>query len=1317
MKKIKYIFGLIVFSLLLFVPALCRAMPPGTLLYRTSGAGKMYGYSADPLIYTEKGILKDIYAGHVGMYIGSENGEDYIVEAMSNGIVKTPAKYFVNSSAGEVFLGAKIPSAANDLQTAKVVALAKSLVGKNLGYDLDFKYQKGPKDGQWTCVGLAEKLYESANISNPNNLAALEYDSNYYAVDITPDGFDNYSVVNDAGDCFSAEREYSKIARKKNLLIPAPELIGFNVGLEYNGERYIFLPYTQFLQKTLQSVAVDITVASEFTGENIRAALNTNILALRWSLINNPLSTLKNLAQSAATFITQTAVKTGELAKSLGTKIFGENSLAEITLDPGAISGPNSTSTKKTVKTAATSTKKTTAVKSPANSAAPASWPAVKVNKATGNFATTKVVTPTKTTGQTSSSTKKTSVVSSTVKNIAETASKTPSAKSASSSIVKTGVNTTYYAPAVASSAASSRGSGGGGGSSSNSAIVANNWSKLAKINRIYATGNNDFVELINTTDHDFDLAAAGYRLERAKTADDPSLIMRLGDLDDGLYPGGTIIKAHGNYLIARADANPYYKNQAAAIALRDEFSWTGSGYTLYLGVGAISSSVDPDIIDAVGFGSDATFFQGSRPAPDINDNYILRRAASTGDNFVDFNLVLTDDPEVLAAMSAAQLATTTEEISTSTNDVATTTEEISTSTNDVATTTEEISTSTNDVATTTEDVASSSENVASSTSGTASTTEAVTPAPLALINKIYSTGDNDWLELFNPTDNDFDLAAAFYRLEKTKTAVTPSLLMRLGNPADGLYPGGTIIKARDNYLIVRDDANAYYKNQADAIALRDDFTWDNSGYTFYLGTGAISSSTDVNIRDLVGFGTDAIYWQGGGPAPAIPDNYILNRLSATNNNASDFNLILSDDPSIIFNPQPDANLNLFVQPVPILSSGLTNVWHFNECYGSGRWAVGKWDCAQEVGYTYDKFSRPLDTPASLNSFSASFYYKKSSQFPRLDLHLTNSGTDHLLMILDPGMITIEGLPNSQWRYYKTEMMFDDNWHQATLVVNQIADYWAVYIDGREIIRESFFADLASFSGVEMYDDNGSALFDELVIWNRPLASTEVLANYLTDAPYSPLIIREPQSAPELLHSWKFEEDAGSLAVDSFSSSTLSVNPASWVGRSHDNYALRISQGNSYSLDFNEPIISQDLSLAFWWRNSAYPSMGRININLNGGLDGGSKILALLADYYRLGYWFNNQYGILSEGVNEAVPYDDAWHHLALVYDSYRYKLNFYVDGEVKASSSLVRLKDGEAVKRLEISSDNFNTELDDLNIYSGALSVAQIRQIYLDTK
>ena len=145
-------------------------------------------------------------------------------------------------------------------------------------------------------MGLTEKLYESANISNPFDLSQLEYDPSRYGVDITPDGFDNFSVINnESGDCLSKQVEFSKIEAEHRSLLPLPEIFGFNSGLEYGGERYFFFPITQYWQNSLENVAVDIQIESAFVDDEIRGSVPEISMIFKWSLVNNPNSSINRI--------------------------------------------------------------------------------------------------------------------------------------------------------------------------------------------------------------------------------------------------------------------------------------------------------------------------------------------------------------------------------------------------------------------------------------------------------------------------------------------------------------------------------------------------------------------------------------------------------------------------------------------------------------------------------------------------------------------------------------------------------------------------------------------------------------------------------------------------------------------------------------------------------------------------------------------------------------------------------------------------------------------------------------------------------------
>lgn len=1302
------LFFCLLFLLSVFLPATCRAMPPGALVYRTSSDGKMYGYSGDPLIYSSKGIMKNIYSGHVGIYIGKENGVDYVVEALAGGVVMTPAEKFVNLAEGEKYLGAKIPKDLTAVQQAKVVQIARSLVGMDLAYDTDFKVQKGPNSGEWTCVGLTEKLYESANISNPNNLDSLEYDYGYYAVDITTDGFDNYSVVNSKGDCFSKDYEFSKIARRTDLLLPAPEFFGYDVGLEIEGERFIFLPYTQFLQPTLTDVSTDIKIASSFSGAEVRGSFSAAELVLRWSLINNPVSSIKTIAQKA-----------GNLILSLKDKIFGTSSDVASGIVLNDVVREVSPELALAVKARAIVNK---ATKSTTTGAAKEKTPTLEklTAQASGDKSkklTAKVVKNSELIAK-SAAARAEEKISSTKATSSPIVSKVSDAPKTTAKASSTVVMATYYNPVSApvstvsstgsGSSSSGGGSSGGGGNSSASSQTVDNYPKIASINKIYATGDNDWIELYNSTDRDFDLAAAGYRIERARTSDDSDLAMRIGDVKDGSYPGGTIIKAHDYYLIVKSTASSYYLSKADAVATREEFSWPSSGYTLYLGTDAITASNDPDIVEAIGFGPDATYFQGSGPAQEIKDYYVLSRVKSGSNNNSDFNLIKSDDPSIDWLAMENKNASSTEEVATSTDNVATSSDEIAESPEETATSSENISTSSEEI---------------------------IADIPV-VINKIYATGENDWIELYNPTDSDFDLATAGYRLEKAETSEDPDILMRVGNPVDGSYPKGTIVKANSTYLIVRDEANDFYKSKANAIATRTDFVWDNSGHTIYSGKDAISSSTDSDIIEAVGFGVDATYFQGSGPANAITDNYILNRVASNGNNNSDFNLIKSDDPNInwlggstggetsngIYNFSASA-YNLFSPAEPIASAGLKYLWHFDECSGtnlksaigsstlisSGVWIAGKFGCAQEAGVGVKKIQTTFSEPMEINNSSFSFWFKATQDYPRLSLTLSNDQEYSINVTLENGLMQFSGLPNPDWRYY-TEFPFDSIWRQATLVINRDEGYWALYIDGVEKFHINSYQIFSPMDKLEIFGNNGPYAIDEVAVWDRALSPEEIISIRSGEGPFMPFVSREPQEIAVLKHFWNFNEGIGTSTADLIGNVDLTVNKNSWKSLNLTNSVFVNRWGQD--VNANIPVLeSPDLSLTFKWRSADTTIGNRARIALRN--EANSGIFSTVTGQFNSGYKFAGTDSYFSYGGGLGMPLDTNWHNVAMVYDSYRYLLRFYIDGVEKGGTSLLWLPNRPLADALEIVAENGSVEIDDLGIWEGSLSPKQIQEIF----
>lgn len=1259
----------IVFSFIPFSASF--AMPPGTILYRTTDGGKMFGYSGHPLIDFWNGIATGINPGHVGIYVGEEEGISYVVEALSGGVVKTPLETFVNEAAGEKLLGAKIPQNLSPLQQLKAVDLAKRLAVSDLAYDFDFKKQKGPGSGEWTCVGLVEKIYESANTSNPLDITSLEYDSNRYAINITPDGFDNYSFYNKEGDCFSRDKEFSLVARKTETILPFPEEKGFNAGLIYKAERYIFFPYTQFLQNSLEDVVVDKKVSSSFKSSEIRGKTKAAKVLLRWSLINNPISALK-----VTLFETKEKIASLFSGKNDDILIIDENEEQE--LKEQIALGKNNLNQVGGSADSKINSAKISVNQNPVNN--------TQAESAKENKISTEIIKE---------------------KNVQEDfnfqGNTEPELEARSSQI--TGVDS---APEAILNSAPLQ-------TVTNQIIL-----KPLFISKIYSTGKNDFVEIYNPNDVAVDLLENNYRLEKTKTAVDPSLMIRIGNSADGSYPGGTLISARGYYLIVRDDASDYYLNLASAIATRSEFDLSGNNQSVYLGLGAISSYEDEDIVDAVGCGSGALYYRGLRPALKINDYYFLNRVAFTNNNFTDFNLLLSAEPAAVLAWQQEQISEAQENNKEESNIVNQPSSVLSTTSSQVLVVASSTATSTTAVVATSTDLVATSTNPISSTS--VSIDEAVLKESYrkVLIEKVAATSYNDFISLHNYSDIDIDLATAEFRLEKTKTALDPGILMRLGNIDDGSYPGGTLLKSGESYLIVRDDADAYFLNQADAIATRSDFNLFSSGYSLYLASAAVSSPDDEDIIDVLGYGPDSLFYDGLSPAPKIEEGYYLQRTGRSNNNYADFINVLDNNLLSSSSPLNINDFGLFIPPSTQNSEGIMNLWHFDDCYGDygGLPVVGKWDCGRKIGLNFGALSFDLAQSISLEKLSLSFYFHPSQEGQFAGFVLNGSNGNNFSVKYEEGLITVFGIPGNHF-FYLDNMSLSQSWHQMTVVVNQPEDYYAIYVDGQEILKEFFLSRLPQVSSLDIYDGGSMMFIDEVVIWPRALEPDEVKDIFRTDRAFAPVNYSRPaQQGPELKYSWNFEEDMGTVATDSVSAQTIEIPSNFWMARAHDNYAIRLYYPALYA-NLGESQRYLDFSMSFWWKDLSYPQQGRSVIYLYE--DNGSSQISSFAfslDVYNRSIFMNNEWHLISQSLTDVLNDDGAWHFVTATYDSYRQVFRLFIDGEEKLNRPMLRMKEGsEKFNTIKFVPESGDIAIDEFRLYSGVLSTSDIWGLYNTSK
>ncbi|MDD2584855.1 MAG: hypothetical protein PHE99_07950, partial [Bacteroidales bacterium] len=855
---------------------------------------------------------------------------------------------------------------------------------------------------------------------------------------------------------------------------------------------------------------------------------------------------------------------------------------------------------------------------------------------------------------------------------------------------------------------------------------------KTLKISKIYSTLNDDFVEIYNPNNFSVNLLESSYRLEKAKTGLDPSIMIRIGNPADGSYPGGVIIPAHGYYLIVKESASNYYLTRADAIANRKDFSLSGLDQTVYLGIGAISSYQDEDIVDVIGFGPGAKYYLGSSPAPKIEDYHFLNRISYKDNNALDYNLLLSAEPAAIAAWQAENSQEL--EVPPPPDDPLPPPPD------------DPLPPPPDDpLPPPPDDPLPPPDDPLPPPPDDPLPPPPDDPLPpppddplpplspeeiriavamtKVLINKIGVYGNDDYIELFNYSDIDIDLAENNFRLEKSKATLDPLILVRFGDLEDAIYPGGTIIPAGSSYLVVRDKADARFLALADTIVVREDFNLFASGYSIYLGKGPISSPVDDDTIDLVGYGPESLYYFGSGPAPAILDGHYLERRTSSYNTCNDF-VLIRDNYYNLEEGGVDGNEETeefpFVFPGSQMSPGLKHLWNFDDCYTDlgGQATVGKWACGRKYGFLTGDFSTELDPVLDMSQFSVGFYYKADEYWPRVDLTLDKVGGGKFSLGVEPGYLVVTGAPGSGHFYLETDFK-EGQWSYLSLVIDQVEGYWAVFSDGEQLMKKYFLAQLALADTLSLSGGGGYMYFDDLAVWDRPLLKEEIREIIANDLPLYPSQIRSQQLIPQLLYRWNFEEYGQDIAYDSQVNEALSLNSVYWSGRDHDNYAIAVDHLKFAEVDFASPFASQDLSLAFWWKNISHPDEGRVKVDLLEKRVGEElKKFGLTADYYRQYFSFNNHEGMIAEGIDGAIPNDGKWHHLALVYDSYRYRLSFYVDAVKKVDLDLVRMRDGEElVNSLRIYSDARKSAIDELMIFTGSLQQGDIDYIYHTTK
>ncbi len=233
----------------------CKALEKGALLYHTSEDGIIYGKTDQLKLPCSvlQAVLGELKSGHAGLYIGDQR----IIHAVLGGVVETDSANFIpneDKEKGVTYLGAKLPvnyddpNEWSDERKEQLILIAKEQVGK--GYDILFHKQTGPDSGDFTCVGLVEYIYEQVGFS----VTPLGYYKE------GPNGKTYTQTYNcestlwfdwDGVNTFSTEVQFSMFNHP----------LDFCCGKEFEDNKYMFFPYTQYLQDSTIKVDTDIPIS------------------------------------------------------------------------------------------------------------------------------------------------------------------------------------------------------------------------------------------------------------------------------------------------------------------------------------------------------------------------------------------------------------------------------------------------------------------------------------------------------------------------------------------------------------------------------------------------------------------------------------------------------------------------------------------------------------------------------------------------------------------------------------------------------------------------------------------------------------------------------------------------------------------------------------------------------------------------------------------------------------------------------------------------------------------------------------------------
>jgi len=277
-------------ALIFAAAANAPAYERGAIFYHSSQGDLIYGRTSvlELPCSVIKAVFGELKSGHVGLYIG----DGKIIHAVRAGVIETTSENFMTKEdidGGAKFMGAKVPADYADKakwpdeRKDQLMLIAKEQVEK--WYDLTFHKQTGAGSGDFTCVGLVEYVYEMAGYDiTPQGYyqggPGGKTDTQIY--NCLETGFSDWEGVN----TFAETVQFSKFSHPLEYL----------AGLEHEGSKYMFFPYTQYIQATTINLYEDPVIVTTQLPQTVRGEVYSQAIEAsggttpyNWSVVEGTL--------------------------------------------------------------------------------------------------------------------------------------------------------------------------------------------------------------------------------------------------------------------------------------------------------------------------------------------------------------------------------------------------------------------------------------------------------------------------------------------------------------------------------------------------------------------------------------------------------------------------------------------------------------------------------------------------------------------------------------------------------------------------------------------------------------------------------------------------------------------------------------------------------------------------------------------------------------------------------------------------------------------------------------------------------------------